>query len=162
MINTFDCSQCLKLFVYGICELCAILSFLVAPLFFFHSAVDGELTTLEPTKRRRWNSSKGEEDSKSAGKDVQPLELQEPVPSSTAPVPSAKVLTPKSAPPEKVAVTRTAPTRTEATVNGESQKTRVGKLISVCARSRVSWQFAPMQLFVVMKSVLLFTLLPHG
>jgi apoptotic chromatin condensation inducer in the nucleus len=84
------------------------------------AAGDGELTPLEPTKRRRWNSGKGEEDSKSSVKDVQPLEVQESAPS----VPSAKVLTPKSAPPEKVAVTRTAPTRTEATVNGEGHKTR--------------------------------------
>lgn len=84
------------------------------------AAGDGELTALEPTKRRRWNSGKGEEDPKSSVKDVQPLEVQESAPS----VPSAKVLTPKSAPPEKVAVTRTAPTRTEATVNGEGQKTR--------------------------------------
>ncbi|KAG0559429.1 hypothetical protein KC19_10G104000 [Ceratodon purpureus] len=88
-------------------------------------AVDGELITLEPTKRRRWNSAKGEGDSKGPGKDVPPLELQEPVPSLNAPAPSARVQTPKSAPPEKVAVTRTAPTRVETTVNGENQKTRV-------------------------------------
>lgn len=89
------------------------------------AAVDGEFATLEPTKRRRWNSAKGEEESKTSGKEVQPLELHEPVLSPNAPVPSAKVSTPKSALPEKVAVTRTAPTRTEAAVNGEGQKTRV-------------------------------------
>lgn len=120
---------------------------------------------MEPTKRRRWNSAKGEEDSKISGKDVQSLELQEPVPSSNAPVPSAKVLTPKSAPPEKVAVTRTAPTRTEAAVNGEGQKTRVGKPTSVFIRSRFSLQFAPMHSFddiCCMKLLLQFALLPHG
>lgn len=96
-------------------------------MIFLFAAGDGELTALEPTKRRRWNSGKGEEDSKSSVKDVQPLEVQESAPS----VPSAKVLTPKSAPPEKVAVTRTAPLRTEATVNGEGQKTRTGKSTAV-------------------------------
>lgn len=100
---------------------------------------------MEPTKRRRWNSAKDEGDSRGPEKDVQPLELQEPVPSANAPVPSAKVQTPKSAPPEKVAITRTAPTRAEATVNGESRKTRVGKLPSVlCVRSMFSSQFALM------------------
>ena len=85
---------------------------------------------MEPIKRRRWNSTKGEGDSRGSAKYVQPLEIQEPVSSSNVPHPSAKVQTPKSAPPEKVAVTRTV-TRTEATVNGESQKSRVGKLPSV-------------------------------
>jgi apoptotic chromatin condensation inducer in the nucleus len=114
-------------------------------IFFLHSKADGDLITLEPTKRRRWNSAKDEGDSRGPEKDVQPLELQEPVPSANAPVPSAKVQTPKSAPPEKVAITRTAPTRAEATVTGESQKTRVGKLSSVlCVRSMFSSKFALM------------------
>lgn len=122
--------------------------------------MDGELAALEPTKRRRWNSAKGEEDSKSVVKDIQPLELQEPVPSSNAPVQSAKILTPKSAPPEKVAVTRTAPTRTEATVNGEGQKTRVGKRLQFV--SAVCTQCTYLMIFVVMKLLLFVTLMPHG
>lgn len=88
---------------------------------------------MEPTKRRRWNSAKGEGDPRGLDKEVKPFESQEPVPSSVAIAPpSAKVQTPKSAPPEKVAITRTAPTRAESTVNEENQKTRVGKLPLVC------------------------------
>ncbi|XP_024383667.1 uncharacterized protein [Physcomitrium patens] len=91
---------------------------------------DGENTASEPTKRRRWNSTKGDGDGKGPGKEIQPLELLEStsrdaVISPNAPVSSAAALTPKSIPSDKLAVTRTAPVRMEASGNGESQKTRV-------------------------------------
>ncbi len=112
---------------------------------------------MEPTKRRRWNSAKGEGDCRRLGK-----ELQEPVPFSNAPVPSAKVQTPKSAPPEKVAVTRIAPTRAEAAVNGESQQTRVGKLHPVlCVGACFVYSLHPC-MTLVMELLFSFTLLGHG
>lgn len=84
---------------------------------------DGENNALDATKRRRWNSAKG--DNNVSGKETQPLEVQEAAPPSNAPVPSAAALTPKSIPSEKVAITRAPPTRTETSGNGDNRKTRV-------------------------------------
>lgn len=84
---------------------------------------------MDATKRRRWNSAKG--DNNVSGKETQPLEVQEAAPPSNAPVPSAAALTPKSIPSEKVAITRAPPTRTETSGNGDNRKTRVGKPISL-------------------------------
>jgi hypothetical protein len=64
-----------------------------------------------------------------AGTEVPPSDPKEEVPSSNPPVLAPPTsTTPKVAPaPEKVAITRATPSRTEGVVNGEVPKTRVGK-----------------------------------
>lgn len=101
------------------------------------SAADGETRTQEPTKRRRWNTGVGEIDAKApariatteAGTEVPSSDPKEELPSSIPPVSAPPTsTTPKVAPaPEKVAITRATPSRTEGVVNGEVQKARVGK-----------------------------------
>lgn len=109
----------------------------VSKMLYAFSAADGETRTQEPTKRRRWNTGAGEIDGKApskiatteAGTEVPSSDPKEELPSSNPQVSAPPTsTTPKVAPaPEKVAITRATPSRTEGVVNGEVQKARVGK-----------------------------------
>jgi hypothetical protein len=102
--------------------------------------VDGEARSQEPTKRqRRWNTGKIDIDVKAASpkmpmtesvKEETPSEVKETASSFAALPPTVPVSssTPKSASVlERTAITRPTLSRSDASFNGEAQKTRVGE-----------------------------------